>query len=110
MVDWVRREDAQGIETYIVFAIGLTTDCREYLHRPQMMAGWEYARMLPGCYAALLMPKWPGSEGLVLKNSHQPLQEPGAGPSEPEQIWEMEHNALADELGEIYGEDDGEQD
>lgn len=55
-------DDADGDAQYIVFAIGVKANKSTYIYNPQIMPGWQFKRLLAGCYVGLLMPKW--DEGL----------------------------------------------
>lgn len=47
-------------EALIVCAIRACRGKRTYLYKPELMRGWEFKRLLAGCYAAIPMPEWQG--------------------------------------------------
>lgn len=64
-MDWLSVESEHIVDyrQYVVFAIGQTTGSpNTYLYQPEVRLGWQFKRLLKGCYVAIPMPDWHGVE------------------------------------------------
>lgn len=60
-MNWITDQQSVSRDAaYIVMAIGQRADKSTYLYNPQVMSGWQFQRLMRGCYAAIPMPEWKG--------------------------------------------------